>query len=484
MEGVLLFGPFALHVRQRLILRDGKALRLGGRALDILLILLEHAGEIVDKQALIARVWPDSIVEEINLRVQIAALRRALDGGRLYIETLPQRGYRFIAEVRRCPDPPEAPPLIAPNNLPTRLTPVIGREETLGKLIRQLPGRRFITLIGPGGIGKSTVACSVAERLVSRYPDGVCLIDVSAVDSEQALAVFLGALLKRKGAPSLASLFDELAKGRRLLIFDNCEAQRALCSQWIEALLTQGPELAILATSRQPLETHDEALHRLDPLTMPTSSAQLSVDQGLAYSAVQLFISRAQACQQGLVVQERDMGFIVTLCRKLDGLPLALEMAAAQVEAFALVGLHGQLNHCLQWLIQGRRTAQARHQSLRASLDWSHRHLSVREQMVLRRLAVFDKAFTGESAVDVIGCDGLGAESVRDALVQLERHSLLTSVSGVQAVRYRLSHTTRAYALEKLDHSGELQAFTARHARHLSLQRWLAASARSMQMVE
>ncbi|MCF5707252.1 transcriptional regulator [Pseudomonas syringae] len=483
-DDVLRFGPFTFHVRQRLVTRDGEALRLGGRALDILQILVEHAGEIVDKQALIARVWPDSVVEEINLRVQIAALRRVLDGGQRYIETLAQRGYRFKAPVHQSRMLSKTAAVCIPNNLPVRLNQVIGREDIVGKLVRQLPARRFITLIGAGGVGKSTVACRVAERLVPHYPDGVCVVDFSIVDSEQALMACLARLLKRDGPYALASLFDELATGRRLLVFDNCEALLEHCRHWVDMLLAQGSELAILATSRQPLNVRDEQLYRLEPLAVPPSSAQISVEQGLGYSAVQLFFNRAQACQQTFVLQDRDMKIVGDICRKLDGLPLAIELAAAQINAFAVVGLHARLSQCVHWLTQGRRTAVSRHQSLRASLDWSHQRLSLHEQAALRRLAVFDRGFTSESAVDVIGCDGQDAQSVRDSLVQLERHSLLSSAQGVETARYRLPHTVRLFALEKLEHSGELQTFAARHARHLSLQRWLTTSAQSMQLVE
>ncbi|WP_122430501.1 ATP-binding protein [Pseudomonas viridiflava] len=480
-DDVLRFGPYVFHVRQRQILRGGEPVRLGGRALDILLVLIGHAGEVIDKEALIAQVWPDSFVEEINLRVQIAALRRALDDGQRYIETLPQRGYRFVAQVHKTSTSEKPEPVHVPNNLPVRLTHVMGRDDVVGKLVRQLPAKRFITLTGAGGIGKSTVACRVAERLVSRYQDGVCVIDFSAVNSEQMLAGCLAELLKRGGEPCLSSLSSELAQGRRLLIADNCEALDEGCRQWLGALLAQSDELAILATSRRPLDLRNESLFPLEPLAVPPSSAQISVEQGLAYPAVQLFVSRAQACQQGLVLRDRDMNVIGDLCRKLDGIPLALELAAAQVNTFALAGLQAHLEQCIQWLTQGRRTAVARHQSLRASLDWSHQCLSLREQAALRRLATFDKAFTSESAVDVIGCDGLEAQSVREALVQLERHSVLWNVPGAGVSRYRLAHTTRLYALEKLDDAGELQTFTARHARHVNLQRLLA---KSVQLVE
>ncbi|MEE5129524.1 winged helix-turn-helix domain-containing protein [Pseudomonas alliivorans] len=480
-DEVLRFGPYVFHVRQRQILREGEPLRLGGRALDILLVLIERAGSVVEKEALIAQVWPDSFVEEINLRVQIAALRRALGDGQRYIETLPQRGYRFVAPVHRAAKSERPELACAPNNLPVRLTHVVGRDEVVGKLVRQLPAKRFITLTGAGGIGKSTVACRVAERLVSRYQDGVCVIDFSVVDNEQALAVCLAGLLQRDGEPCLSSLTAELAQGRRLLIADNCETIDDGCRQWVGALLTRSGELAVLATSRRPLDLQDERLFPLEPLTVPPASAQLSVEQGLAYPAVQLFVSRAQACQQGLVLRDRDMKVMGELCRKLDGVPLALELAAAQINAFALVGLHARLDQCFQWLTQGRRTAVPRHQSLRASLDWSHQCLSLREQALLRRLAVFDKAFTSESAVDVIGCDGLDAHSVWEALVQLERHSWLSSVPGVGVSRYRLAHTTRLYGLEKLEDAGELQTFTARHARHVSLQRFMAKSVQAVE---
>ncbi|SHM98132.1 Predicted ATPase [Pseudomonas asturiensis] len=485
-EAVLSFGAYTFNVRQRLVTRGGTAVRLGSRALDILQILIESAGEVVSKQALLDQVWPRSCVEEINLRVHVAALRRALNDGQRYIETIPQHGYRFIARVDRTQAGPAAPPARATHNLPVPLNPVIGRDEVIGRLMRQLPAKRFMSLVGAGGVGKSSVACRVADALSGRYADGVWLIDFSVVNDEQSLADCLSGLLDSKAASSLHNLFIETAKGRRLLIFDNCEALHERCARWAGALLALGGDLVVLATSRRPLGIPSETVYRLEPLAFPSAGTPCSVGQGLAYSAVQLFVNRAQARQQGWVVRERDMAVIGDICRKLDGLPLAMELAAAQIEVFALMGLQAQLAHCVHWLTQGRRSAVARHQSLRASLDWSCLNLDEQAQRVLRRLAVFEAAFTRESAVDVIGCDGLGAQSVREGIMQLERHSLLSSMRGAgdEGMRYRLLHTTRLYALEKLEHSGELQTFATRHARHLSLQRWLAAKAQSVQLVE
>lgn len=485
-DSVLQFGPYSFHARQRLVMRGLEPVRMGGRALDILQVLIEHAGAVVGKHVLIALVWPNTFVEEINLRVHIAALRRALgDGcdGQHYIETVPQEGYRFTAQVERARDVQIAEPASVANNLPARLTPVVGRDEVVCKLSRQLPARRFMTITGPGGIGKSTVACRVGESLLAYYRDGVWLIDCTVVNSEAALIEFLAQTLKRDGRQSLTALFDELGKGRCLLIFDNCEHLADSCRRWAEALLGCGGNLSILMTSRQPLGARGESFYRLSALAVPPVSALGSVSQAMGYPAVQLFVSRAQARQHEFSLRDPDLKMVRDICRRLDGLPLAIELAAAQIDTFTLSGLQAQLKNCFQLLSWKRRTAVARHQSLKASLDWSYQCLPEHAQTVLQRLAVFESPFTCEAAVDVIGCDGLGARSVRDCVAQLARYSLLFTVQSEGGLRYRFAHATRLYALQKLEQHGDLQRFRARHARHLDLTRWVAAG-QSAQLVE
>lgn len=480
-DAVLRFGPYAFHLNQRLILDGERPLRMGGRALDILQVMVERAGQVVSKDELIARVWPTSVVEEINLRVHIAALRRALgDGqnGQRYIVNIPQCGYSFIAPVRRVQ---EAAPVFIDctytpqHNLPARLTPVTGRDSIVGSVVRQLPVRRFMTLVGPAGVGKTTVALRVGELLLQHYRDGVWLIDLTNIDDPAQVLDHLTNTLA----------FDTGLNARHaLLVLDNCEHLLERCRTLVEDLLATAPRLSILATSREPLQALDETVLRLPPLTVPPASALYCVAEAMGYSAVQLFVSRARARQQGFTLREQDLKAVRDICRRLDGLPLAIELAAAQIDALALVGLQAQLDNCLQLLTQGRRTAVPRHQTLKAALDWSYERLSPLEQLVLQQLAVFKMTFTLDAAIGVISAAVLPPMHLLAMIERLARKSLLSVEQVNGTPRYRFLNTTRTYALEKLDNSGHLRALELSHAHYNSRARWISGAQLPVELIE
>lgn len=483
-SAVLRFGPYVFHTRQRLILEGDRPLRMGGRALDILQVLVERAGNVVSKDELIAHVWPTSVVEEINLRVHIAALRRALgDGqnGQRYIANIPRRGYSFIAPVQ-C----ELEGALFSvetvqkhqHNLPTRITPVTGRDSVVGSVVRLLPVCRFMTLVGPGGIGKTTVALRVAELLLQHYSDGVWIVDLAAIDDPARLVDYLSQTLE------LDVGVDALAPRHALLVLDNCEHLLERCRSLVEGLLVSAPRLSILVTSREPLRAATETVQRLPALAVPPMSALQSVGEVMSYSAVQLFVSRARARQQGFALREQDLKAVREICRRLDGLPLAIELAAAQIDALALVGLRAQLDNCFQLLTQGRRTAVPRHQTLKAALDWSYQRLSPLEQTVLQGLAVFKIAFTLNAAIGVISCAVLRPTSLAEVIERLVLKSLLSVEQGNGMTRYRLLNTTRTYVLEKLELSGLLRVFEMRYARYISRARWGSGRPVSLQLVE
>jgi predicted ATPase/DNA-binding winged helix-turn-helix (wHTH) protein len=483
-DAVLRFGPYAFHLHQRLILEGDRPLRMGGRALDILQVLVERAGSVVSKDALIARVWPTSVVEEINLRVHIAALRRALgDGqnGQRYIVNIPQRGYSFIAPVQcdgaGTPVPVES--VHKPqHNLPARLTPVTGRDSIVGSVVRQLPVRRLMTLIGPAGIGKTTVALRVAELLLQHYQDGVWRVDLAAIDDPAQLVEHLSRTLE------LDVGVAALVQRHTLVVLDNCDHLLECCRAVVDNLLASAPRLSILATSREPLQAAGETLLRLPALAVPPACAIYNVAEAMGYSAVQLLVSRARARQQGFALRQQDLEAVREICRRLDGLPLAIELAATQIDALALVGVQAQLDNCLQLLTQGRRTALPRHQSLKAALDWSYEQLCPMEQTVLQRLAVFKVAFTLESAIGVISCAVLRPTCLAEIIERLASKSLLSVEQGSGVTHYRFLNTTRTYALEKLDHSGYLRAYELRYERFISRTRWTSAGQVSLQLVE
>jgi predicted ATPase/DNA-binding winged helix-turn-helix (wHTH) protein len=469
-DTVLHFGAFAFHLNQRLVLEGDQPLRLGGRALDILQVLVERAGSVVSKDELIAQVWPRSVVEEINLRVHIAALRRAFrDGqnGHCFIVNIPQRGYSFVASVHQAAH--GTPVAVEPlqkirHNLPARLTSVTGRDAVVGSLVRQLPTRRFMTLVGPCGIGKTTVALRAAELLLQHYRDGVWLVDLSVIDDPAQVVDQLTRTLEL----DVGTTLETLGQRHALLILDNCEHMLERCRSLVEGLLVSAPRLSILVTSREPLLATEETLLPLPPLVVPPTSALRSVDEVMGYSAAQLFVSRARARQQGFVLREQDLKAVREICRRLDGLPLAIELAAAQIDALAVVGMQAQLDNCFQLLTQGRRTAVPRHQTLKAALDWSYERLCPLEQTVLQRLAVFKSGFTVDAAMGVISCTTLLPASLNKVMESLALKSLLSleQINGVS--RYRFLNTTRSYALEKLELSGALRTFEMRYAGYIS----------------
>src|SRR5216683_1862740 len=473
--GAILFGPFRLLPAERLLLRAGKPVRLGSRALDLLIALVERAGESVGKNELIARVWPDTIVEEGNLKVHVAALRRALRDGRAgtrYLVNIPGRGYRFVAPVTLMEDlRPSAPSATATkreHNLPTLLTRPIGRADNIKELTEQLPRRRLLTIVGPGGIGKTAVALAVAGRLIDAYEHGVCLIDLALVSDPllvpSALAAALGVAIRSE--KPLSGLIAAIKNKRMLLVLDNCEHLIASAAALAAAVLSGAMGVHILATSREPLRAEGEHVHRLPSLASPPLSARLTAAEVLAFPAVQLFVERATASLGEFALSDANAHFVANICSKLDGVPLAIEFAAARVDVFGVPGLASRLDDRLGLLTTGRRTALPRHQTMRATLDWSYERLPELERLVLRRLAIFTGAFSLEAASVVAASKEIAALEIADCIANLVAKSLVTADLGDAVVRYRLLETTRAYALEKLTESGEFEHLTRRHVEY------------------
>lgn len=475
-QDALTFGPFQLVPGERLLLQDGKPLRLGSRALDILLALAARAGETVGKETLVAQVWPGTFVEESALRVHIAALRKALgdgQGGARYIANIPGRGYCFVAPVTReiaredAPQPaPEGeagprPAVASLRALPSRITRVIGRDETVSTLAAQLARQRLLTIVGPGGMGKTTVALEIAATRAASYRDGVAYLDLGAIDDARqvpgALAVALG--LKARSENPLADLATFLGAREMLLLLDSCENLIEAAATLAEALLGQAPGIHLLATSREPLRAAGEWVQRLPPLGLPPETGAPTAAEAMDSPAVQLFVERASAALGGYALDDAEAPAVAEICRRLDGIALAIELAAGRLDTMGVQGLAGSLADCFRILTRGRRTALPRHQTLRATLDWSFRLLPESEQAALRRLAVFSGAFTQDAAQAI-----LAGTEVEEAVSSLAAKSLLVAERTAGAVRYRLLDTTRAYAREKLEEAGELASLGRRHA--------------------
>jgi predicted ATPase len=467
------FGPFRLLPARRLLLERDAPVSLGSRALDLLIALVERPGEVVSKSELIAKVWPHAVVVEGNLKLHIAALRRALADGQCsnrYISAVCGRGYCFVAPVTRSVGPRSATAQYSAtgplSNLPAPLVRLIGRDEVISRISEQLANHRLITLVGPGGIGKTGVAVATAERLTNSYEHGVWFVDLTAISDSRLLAAAVGSTI-RLDIPAddrVAGLLSFLSDKRMLLVLDNCEhvieAAAALAFQVSRA----APSVQILATSREPLSVEGERLCRLQSLEVPAVLPGLSALQALDFPAIQLFVERAANLLGEFTLRDVDAPVVVDICRKLDGIPLAIELAAASIDALGLQGIAARLDHPLQLPGTRRRTAAPRHQTLRAALDWSYRLLTEEEQRVLRRLSVFAGSFTMDAAAAVAADPTYAESDIVDRVVALVSKSLVAADPVGSFSRLRLLATTRAYALDKLAESGEVEAMARRQA--------------------
>lgn len=471
-EQAVQFGPYRVFPGQRLIAENDRPLRLGRRAMDILLALLARPGEVVSKQHLMARVWPDTVVEEISLRVHIAALRKALgdgQGGQRYIVTVAQRGYSFVAPLITQAEPAPTPASSdRRHNLPLRRTRLIGRQVRVNQLLGQLARQRLLTLCGPGGIGKTTVALRIAEQLLGHYRDGIHLLDLSPLTSPSMiisnLAGVLGIALPDQ-AP-LDALCAHLRERHLLLLIDNAEHLVDSVASLCEHLLRNAPDLQILVTSRESLRAEGESLQRLDALECPPTDDSIDPAAALRFGAVQLFVERVIANQEQFELTTANLADVCAICHHLDGIPLALELAAAQLGNLGTDGLLADLRKHL-----GQAPSEDGHPHLLgATLDWSFQLLDERERTCLRRLSVFRGSFTLASALALVTDERLSRDDVLDAVGQLVGKSLLNVDVGDEEVFYRMLDTTRSYAMGKLQQAGELAAALKRHAeRYLAI---------------
>lgn len=466
------FGPFVLVPERQLLLRDDKPVRIGGRALDLLCALVERPGELVSKSELLALVWPDSKVDESNLKVNMAALRRALDEGPTapqFIATVVGRGYRFVAPVRilGALDLPVATPTPAPpnHNLPIATTRIFGRSEAIASLRRDLDQARLVSIVGAGGIGKTTVALAVAGEAIEAFGDGVWLVDLApSRDADRianAIATALG--VEAHTSDVLTVVCEHLRNRQLLLVFDSCEHVIEGVASCADRILACAAGVRILATSREPLQLAKERVRRLAGLDAPPAEVSVDASSALTFPAVQLFVERAIDGHGSFQLSDADAPIVGQICRRLDGLALAIELAATRVGAFGVAGLARQLDDRFR-LLSGRRAGPERHRTLAATLDWSYGLLEPREATLLLAVSVFAGAF------DLEGATAVSTEAsfdVLDALASLSAKSLLAVEPAGEGVSCRLLETTRAYASLHLRSSGEEHAVRMRHAEHV-----------------
>jgi len=458
-------GPFFLDPRAKQLMLGGVPVSLGARGVALLTILVEHKENYIPKAELMDRAWP-RIVGNNNLAVQIAAIRRALAqaGGEGWIQTLPRRGYRFVGPLAQLPH--SAPPAgLRLSNLQSSLSSFIGRDSERAAIRLLLHESRLVTLVGAGGIGKSRLALQVATEVEPTYADGVWLVELGALTDAARVPAAVAQVLgvnERDGQSLAETLCAWLRLRRLLLILDNCEHLRDAARSLAEALLQGAPQTTIVATSREPLQADGEVVYAVSSLTLPHSQAL--APEVAQSDAVRLFVARA-AQQRPEFTLDGCAATVAAICIRLDGMPLALELAAARVRSLSVEQIAARLDDRFRLLATGNR-AVPRHQTLRAAIEWSFDLLAEDERRVLRRVAVFAGGFSREAAMAVASEATLDEVAVADVLEQLVRRSLVVAESPSDTVRYRLLETTRAYALEKLEEAGESAALKRRHARH------------------
>ncbi|HEY2131532.1 MAG TPA: winged helix-turn-helix domain-containing protein [Acetobacteraceae bacterium] len=470
---IISFGEFRLALHERRLEAAGAPVNLGSRALAILIALIERAGEIVSNRDLIARVWPKVTVDPGTLRFHMAALRKALgDGqsGARYVTNVPGRGYCFVAPVARVRTPPPAPAerhtIRHDHLLPPRLKRMVGRDLAVETISARLATQRFVTIIGPGGIGKTTVAIAIGHALSADFADGIGFVDLAPLSDPRLVpsAVASALLLPVHSQDPTPGLVTFLRDKHMLLVLDSCEHLIAAASTLAETIFAQAPRIHILATSQEKLRVDGEHVHRLHPLDCPPDDMELTAAELLAYPAAQLFIERIAASGAHFALSDADAPVVARICQKLDGIALAIELAAGRVGAYGIRGTAALLNHRLRLLWHGRRTAQPRHQTLTATLDWSYDLLSEPERLIMRRLSVFVGFFTLEAAQSVAAAEDADRAQLVETVASLVAKSLVSAdISGVQT-RYRLLETTRVYALGKLAESGETDRISRAHA--------------------
>jgi predicted ATPase/DNA-binding winged helix-turn-helix (wHTH) protein len=466
----LRFGPFELNVAERSLRRANQVIPLGGRAYEILIALLENAGEVVGKTELIARAWPDVTVGEGSLRVHLSTLRKALGDGQFgdkYIANIQGHGYSFIAPVTRLPaDRGRGNASSGLSNLPPALGRMVGRDDVFLEIQTRLQTERLITILGAGGMGKTTVALSVGHSALAHFSGAVFFVDLSTVrDKEQVIGVIASAIgLDSQFVDPKEALLEFLRPRRALIILDSCEHLIAETAEIADSIFQSAPNIYMLATSRATLQVVSECVFRLRPLDCPPEQPGLTASEVLAYPAARLFVERISARGGNCSLSDNEAPIVAEICRKLDGIALAIELAAGRAANFGVRNTVAKLGSRLDLLKSGRRTANPRHQTLKATLDWSHDHLSEVERVVLRRVAIFIGHFTLEAAL-AVGKEGeIGQFEIEGAVENLVNKSLMEVRTSSLGTLYRLLDTTRCYALEKLAVSGEQDSIAARHA--------------------
>jgi len=466
-SGDFAFGRFVVEAGTRQLLVDGESTRIGARAFDVLLALIERRDRVVGKNELLDLVWPGLVVEENNLQVQISTLRKVL--GPHAIATIPGRGYRFSQKLNQASTDEANHPTAAAITVPVPAAvdvaspALLGREDDLSALEPLILAHRLVTVVGAGGIGKTTVARALAHRARGAFADGVCIAELAPVSDASLVATTVATALQVKlgSQPPLQAITHALGSRRMLIVLDNCEHLLQPIAELVESLSPSAPGVHWLATSQEPLRVAAEQVFRIASLALPAEETLVAARQA---GAVALFEARAQAADPRFSLTVGNLAAVIDICRKLDGIALAIELAAARLPLLGVEGLRSRLGERLHVLTSGNRLALPRHQTLRAALEWSHGLLSSAQQTVFRRLGVFAGSFALEAAQHVAADTVIDEWTVLDALGSLVDKSLVVAEPEADGEpRYRLLETMRQYALDRLQAAGDDEATRTRH---------------------
>jgi len=468
------FGRLRLYSRRRELLVDQVTVPIGGSGLDILIALTEARGGLVTKDELVSRVWREAVVEENTLQFQISTIRTVPGEDRDFIKTISGRGYRFVSEITDVTGQDDtafahvaapARPFLAPPGL-TPTSDFIGRETRFQDAADLMEAHRLVTLTGVGRIGKTRLGLELARPLVPKFANGVWLVDLGLMSDPElvphAIATVPGIAGNVVSPKQLAAV---LASKDMLLVLDNCEHVIDPAACIAETSLHGSATVRMIATNREPLRVDGECVFPVPALDLPATDVE-HFEEVTRHGAVQLFIARARAADPRLSLDERFGAAMAMICRRVDSFPLAIEFAASRAAALGIEELANGLDQCFDLLTGGRRTALPRHQTPRATLDWSHELLTETQQTVLRRLAIFAGGFRLEAATEIAGGADIARREVVDCLANLVMKSQVTADVDGAIARYRLPETTRAYMLEKLTVSGERDEIARRHAEY------------------
>ncbi|CAN5161404.1 hypothetical protein BH11PSE10_BH11PSE10_16970 [soil metagenome] len=465
----LCFDGFELQPAERRLLVAGTPASLGPRAFDLLLALAESAGRLVSKDALLERVWPNVVVVENNLHVQVSTLRNLL--GSDAIATVGGKGYRLTCQpVVRAPvaTPLSSDAASTCKHLPHNLGPLFGREQELSQLQVLLTAGRLVTVTGPGGVGKTRLMNECALNVADRFADGVWWVELATLSESDMVAAAVASTLRIevKDAPSAS---DALARHLRdkhiLLLLDNCEHLVEPVATLVNSLLAFAPRLQVMTSSQEILGVSGEQVFRVRSLPVPSDESP-TAQAAIKFGAIEMFTARARLGEQDFRCDDENAPVITAICRRLDGIPLAIEMAAARIAAFGLASVARLLDERFLALTAGQRGAVPRHRTLQATLDWSFNLLAERERIVFRRLAAFVGGFSLDAGTAAAADDCIDPIEVVDAIRILVTKSLLVVDRSQGQWRYRLLEAARAYALDRLAQADEIDLVSRKAAAH------------------